>query len=784
MFDFRNGSTTMVPYWEPTEAPGATPSEQVIAELIEGLRFMREQDYELMNNTDAVPGKFDHPGRFRMPQTAVAFDKVTDNALDFTIFGRQVQQNEISYLQFDQGDATDPLLNLTNIFRGRSHTERVLQTMTYVFNNYRAQTLNDTSRSVWFGTSPLPVKPVEQPQFDIKNLVAEIFFPFSVSFLLPVFVYAIVIEKELRLREIMKMMGMRMGAYWMGMNLTNAAFFVITTFFFCVIGYALDFGMFTQVSFPVWFVLFVLWGGSSVSMAMLLSVFFSSTRKSTVIIYFLVIAQIMASIVFGFTIFDQPDVRTWHPVLFYSPWAFYRALALLNQTVYDTQQLPAKFFGQSNFSFGSELMVCYTLLAASIPVQFALAYYLDAVLPSTYGIPEKFYNPFPGFRTWWLSAIRRAFNKGGEVGVFEYKLAGKMQHEEKDVSDMRQAMISTAPADAAMIEMFDVQKKYGKHVAVKAMTFSMEADTCQAWLGTNGAGKTTTISMLSGLFPMSAGGGMMLGYDIATEMDQIHQHIGVCPQHDLLFPTLTCQEHLEFYARLKGVPANETEARVAEALASVGLTYAKERLSGRLSGGMKRRLSVANALMGSPDILILDEPTTGLDPASKRSVWTVLEKARKGRVVLLTSHSMEEAATLGTRICIMEKGVMRANGTPAHLRNRYGEGYDLQVAVSAQYAAEFSPRVRAFVIEEFGAIFDSEFERQQKFKVPREAVAVSDIFTKMEAIKEEMHIEDWAITLDSLESVFRRVKNISEAHDFENARALAQATEDEEKAQA
>jgi ABC-type multidrug transport system ATPase subunit len=152
-----------------------------------------------------------------------------------------------------------------------------------------------------------------------------------------------------------------------------------------------------------------------------------------------------------------------------------------------------------------------------------------------------------------------------------------------------------------------------------------------------GAGKTTLISILTGLYPPSSGDAYLAGYHLATEMDQVHRNIGVCPQHDILWDDLTVSEHLYFYARLKGTTPNEETQVVNEAISNVGLDNFRNRLSKVLSGGEKRRLSIAIALIGNPRVVFLDEPTTGLDPEVRRVIWTIINKARVGKTIILVS---------------------------------------------------------------------------------------------------------------------------------------------------
>ena len=168
-------------------------------------------------------------------------------------------------------------------------------------------------------------------------------------------------------------------------------------------------------------------------------------------------------------------------------------------------------------------------------------------------------------------------------------------------------------------------------------------------LGHNGAGKTTTITMLTGLYMPTSGDAVVQGLSIRTHMAQIRQRIGVCPQHDVLFGELTVMEHLEIFAGLKGLEGEAAAAEVAEKIAEVGLTEKANVRAANLSGGQKRKLSLAISLVGDSRAVFLDEPTSGMDPYSRRSTWNILQNNREGRAIILTTHFMDEADILGDR---------------------------------------------------------------------------------------------------------------------------------------
>jgi ABC-type multidrug transport system ATPase subunit len=177
----------------------------------------------------------------------------------------------------------------------------------------------------------------------------------------------------------------------------------------------------------------------------------------------------------------------------------------------------------------------------------------------------------------------------------------------------------------------------GVKVAVDSLDLDFYAGQITCLLGHNGAGKTTVISMLTGLITPDAGAASVFGRDMFADQEGVRTSLGVCPQHDVLWPELTVEEHLHLFAALKGVPPAAVRAEGAKALALVGLTEKAGARVSALSGGMKRKLSVCLAFLGGSKVVFLDEPTSGVDPYSRRSMWNMLQNAREGRVIVLTT---------------------------------------------------------------------------------------------------------------------------------------------------
>lgn len=221
--------------------------------------------------------------------------------------------------------------------------------------------------------------------------------------------------------------------------------------------------------------------------------------------------------------------------------------------------------------------------------------------------------------------------------------------------------------------------------AVKGVTFGVKKGECFGLLGTNGAGKTTTFKALSGEIIPSYGVTKIAGYDLTKDMNKVRYLIGYCPQFDALLDNLTSREHLELFASIKGIPYNMREKLIQEKLVQLNLKNFEHVQAGTYSGGNKRKLSVAIALLGNPPIILLDEPSSGMDPEARRFMWSVVGKIsteKKHSSVVLTTHSMEEAEALSTKLAIMVEGSIECIGSVQKLKNKYGKGFEIEVKIS------------------------------------------------------------------------------------------------------
>lgn len=226
--------------------------------------------------------------------------------------------------------------------------------------------------------------------------------------------------------------------------------------------------------------------------------------------------------------------------------------------------------------------------------------------------------------------------------------------------------------EMVVVEARGLRKNFGQTVAVEDVSFEVYRGECFGLLGPNGAGKTSTVRMTYGFSPLSGGSLRVFGLDIRESWRLIRARLGVCQQENSLDPDLSVQENMEVFARYFDIPRPEARRRASELLRFMGLEHRSSSPVSQLSGGMMRRLVLARSLINGPELLILDEPTTGLDPQSRHQVWERLEALKKrGISILLTTHYMEEASRLCDRLIIMDHGRVLTQGPPFELIKKY-----------------------------------------------------------------------------------------------------------------
>ncbi|PWA83115.1 ATP-binding cassette A1 [Artemisia annua] len=548
----------------------------------------------------------------------------------------------------------------------------------------RLATLNG-NMTIQTRNHPLPMTESQRLQRqDLDAFSAAIVVSIAFSFIPASFAVAIVKEREVKAKHQQLISGVSILSYWISTYIWDFISYLVPASFAMLLFYIFGLEQFIGSGSLLPTVLILLeYGFAIASSTYCLTFFFSehSMAQNVVLLvhFFTGIVLMVISFIMGFIPATQDMNSVLKNFFRLSPGFCFAdglaSLALLRQgmKVGSSQG----YFGW-NVSGGS---ICY--LAAEGIIYFLLTLGLEVFPPhkfSSFGITE------------FLRSLRRSSRPVSDAYAepllsSSTKSAAIDLDEDIDVQTERNRVLSGS-IDKAIIYLRNLRKvfpggrNYSKKVAVHSLTFSVQEGECFGFLGTNGAGKTTTLSMLSGEVYPSDGTAFIFGQDMRLNPKAARQLIGYCPQFDALLEFLTVQEHLELYARIKGVPDYMLDNVVMDKLLEFDLLRHASKQSFTLSGGNKRKLSVAIAMIGDPPIVFLDEPSTGMDPIAKRFMWEVISRlsTRSGKTaVILTTHSMNEAQALCTRIGIMVGGKLRCIGSPQHLKTRFGNHLELEV---------------------------------------------------------------------------------------------------------
>ncbi|WPX39589.1 ABC transporter ATP-binding protein [Akkermansia sp. N21116] len=218
-----------------------------------------------------------------------------------------------------------------------------------------------------------------------------------------------------------------------------------------------------------------------------------------------------------------------------------------------------------------------------------------------------------------------------------------------------------------MIKADHLSKTFGRFQAVKNATFTINKGEIVGFLGPNGAGKTTTLKMLTGYLPPSGGSATIAGYDIVEQTLEARKHLGYLPEHVPLYDDQRITEYLKYRARLKGIPSKKIWDSVSQSLERCGLENVHRKMIRTLSKGYRQRVGLADALLGSPDLLILDEPTNGLDPNQIRQIRELIKELSKEHTIILSTHILSEVEMICNKVIIIDQGIIKAEDTPSNL---------------------------------------------------------------------------------------------------------------------
>ncbi|MCD7455438.1 ATP-binding cassette sub- A member 2 [Datura stramonium] len=591
------------------------------------------------------------------------------------------------------------------------------------------------------------LKEFAHPAFEVFSSMGSVGPTFFLAVAMFGFVFQInvlIIEKELKLRQAMTMMGLYDTAYWLSCKSSSTT---TVGFFTFIVGFMTQ--LVTAFGFP----------------------YSKKYSKSYRIIWSLF----------------PPDLLA-------------QGLKLLADATATPEDPGVSWSGRTKCAFNDTECVLsmndiYIWLVSTFFLWFVLAIYLDNTVPNISGVRKSmFYFLNPGY---WTGKGGNKVKEGsicsctGSVPALDSIIPDDEDVLEEENIVKQLAMQGEIDSNVAvqlhgLVKIFPGTTKMGcckcqrksPYHALKGLWVNLAKDQLFCLLGPNGAGKTTAINCLTGITPVTAGDALVYGQSIRSSagMSNIRTMIGVCPQFDILWDALSGQEHLHLFASIKGLPPALIKEVVEKSLAEVKLTDAARMRAGSYSGGMKRRLSVAIALIGEPKLVILDEPTTGMDPITRRHVWDIIEDAKKGRAIILTTHSMEEADILSDRIGIMAKGRLRCIGTSIRLKSKFGTGFIANVSFSGgtngtperkdTLSTSKPEAVKQFFKSRLEVVPKEENKSFLTFIIPHDKEKLlTDFFAELQDREKEFGISDIQLGLTTLEEVFLNIARQAELED-------------------
>nr|pir protein F33E11.4 [imported] - Caenorhabditis elegans [Caenorhabditis elegans] len=419
----------------------------------------------------------------------------------------------------------------------------------------------------------------------------------------------------------------------------------------------------------------------------------------------------------------------------------------------------------NNLTFGHALIA---LIVDGI-IMIILTWYIEAVIPGGEGVPQKpWFFVLPSY--WFPNSGSKTVDSSDQFQQIQYADHVKLEKEPTDlIPTINVVNLTKTYGTSFFKKLFDCKfGKSGEKRAVSNLNLKMYPGQCTVLLGHNGAGKSTTFSMLTGVASPSSGSAYVNDFDIRTSLPKIRREMGLCPQYNTLFGFMTVMEHLEFFAKLKERTWDPEEAR--EILARLRIDFKADFMAGALSGGQKRKLSLAIALIGGSEVVMLDEPTSGMDPGARHETWTLIQREKERRTILLTTHFMEEADLLGDRIAIMAHGQLECCGSPMFLKQQYGDGYHLTIVYDTTSTPDVSKTtdiIREYIPE--AHVFSYIGQEATYLLSATHRPIFPKLFKELEDHQTQCGITSFGVSITTMEEVFLKVGHTAdERYNYEH----------------
>ncbi|XP_023367039.1 ATP-binding cassette sub-family A member 9-like [Otolemur garnettii] len=550
-----------------------------------------------------------------------------------------------------------------------------------------------------------------------------------------------VAQERQYIKSLMTVMGLRESAFWLSWGLMYAGFILIMATVMAVIVKSAQVVVLT--GFAVVFLLFLLYGLSLITLAFLMSVLIKKPSLTGLVVFLLIV--FWGSL--GFTALYSLLPAFWEWTLcLLSPFAFTVGMAQLIHLDYDVNA-----DAHLNSLHNPHLIIATLfMLVFDTLLYLALTLYFDKILCTEYGHRRS---PLFFLKSFWLKHQRPDH------------MALENEIDSDPSSDDSFEPVSPEFYGKEGIRIRNLKKEYlGKHEkieALKGLVFDIYEGQITALLGHSGAGKTTLLNILSGLSVPTSGSVTIYDHTLSemTDLETVRKLTGVCPQTNVQFGFLTVRENLRLFAKIKGILPHEVEQQVQQVLRDLEMENIQDILAQNLSGGQSRKLTLAIAILGDPQVLLLDEPTAGLDPLSRHRVWNLLKEGRSDRVILFSTQFMDEADILADRKVFMSAGRLKCAGSSLFLKKKWGIGYHLSLHLNEMCDPD---RITSLVKQHIpDAKLTAQSEEKLAFILPVERTnKFPDLYRDLDKCSNQ-GIENYGVSITTLNEVFLKLEGKS-----------------------
>lgn len=619
----------------------------------------------------------------------------------------------------------------------------------------------------------------------VLNFIVPFFLVVIYMIPLIVFVFRMVKDKETRVKEGMKMMGMSDSSYFFSYFFQ----YLIINFIIAFLGALILKQAFENIPVGIRFFVLFLYGLSVFGIIYISQAFIDKSTMAIIISIMIYYTSYFVSIV----VIEKDDISN----------GALMAMSLLSPSALRIGvKTLAKFetsgitLSGDNISYkynGYSIRDMLLMLIVDTLLYNFIGFYLENIVSHEFGISRPWYFLFT--KDYWYGSGKdndnnylannfnnSEINKINDINASPNHDFAKILNKNNQKSNnsfvfdninfQDESNYTNKIKEGNYIQIRNVQKVFqdGKK-ALNGVNFNLYKDEIFALLGHNGAGKSTLINLISGLYKSDEGRVMYQNQNMLQNLDSFRKRIGVCPQHDVLFEDLSVKEHLELFARFKGVNTENIQKEIDKLLTDLEIKNKCDDLSQNLSGGQKRKLCIAIALIGNSEIVFLDEPTSGMDITNRRKLWDILKKFAKDRIIVLTTHYMEEASVLGKRIGVLSAGKMKCTGTPLFLINRYGKNISLTLV--KHYLKHntsddsINQEICSFINSTFYNYSESNENEKLEFEVLTEEIIVripknhdsfklnyQKFFKELDNNLERLYLKTYSASMPTLEDVF------------------------------